>query len=188
MGNVAQAVAGIGEAVTNAARQAILSLPPIPAGDYDMTAINTSLPSKGFGYGTYGNTNGQYGTAWTIAVVMNLGLRWGNLFPDTPIAVGNISLQGGGYFAPHSTHQNGFDVDFGAFALPGTPEAANTSLPLNYWDANYSRSRTRSFFNLVLKLYPKSNILFNDSVLIGENICSASGGHDDHFHVSFVPN
>lgn len=176
-------------ALKSGAKRFVMSVPGVSSKNHDTVKVNAQLPHSGLGFGIYGWHGGQYGTHWTIAAIKDLGFKWYFMFPDTPVAVGNISkLNGADFSEDHQTHLSGFDVDFGAFPLPNTPAAKDTTVPLCYWEKDYSQSRTRSFFWLVYKLYPKSSILFNDPVLIGEGICIHSGGHDNHFHVSFVPN
>ncbi len=45
-----------------------------------------------------------------------------SLYPGThPLAVGDCSRKGGGYFDPHMSHQNGLDLDIGPYWLDGEP-------------------------------------------------------------------
>ena len=91
------------------------------------------------------------------------------------MGVGNISLENGGYMAPHSSHQQGVDVDVRPMRTDGQ-EAGVT-----IHQSAYSRSRTQALVSDFRRELSIRIILFNDSGVSGVRYWS---GHDNHFHVS----
>jgi murein endopeptidase len=91
------------------------------------------------------------------------------------MGVGNISLERGGYMAPHSSHQRGVDVDI----IPVRTDGREDGVTIH--QAAYSRSRTQSLLNLVWAELSIRVILFNDG---GVTRVQYWPGHDNHFHVS----
>jgi hypothetical protein len=55
-------------------------------------------------YGTPGDGAGQYAQAGALNVIFEVEIAWGAV-DSRAIGIGNISLEGGGAFPPHGTHQ-----------------------------------------------------------------------------------
>src|ERR1051325_2005379 len=76
--------------------------------------IETLLPESGPGFVTfYRGENGknQYGQQSTIDAALSVASAWNELHPDRPMAIGQISLKGGGPMGSHQLHQKGVDLD-----------------------------------------------------------------------------
>jgi len=143
--------------------------------------INTALPASGAGFYSYTSASKRYGLAKTIQAIQAVGAVWQRAHPGGPrLGIGDISLQGGGYMSPHSSHQKGIDVDIRPVTNNGRDE------PTTIYSSNYSRALTQELVNRlrsngVATVY---SILFNDRQVTG---VSPWEGHDNHLHVRFVP-
>lgn len=73
------------------------------------------LPAEGTGY-LRKNEKAPYGTDETVAILTWAFERMTQLYPGTAaVVVGDISAERGGKLRPHSSHQNGLDVDIGYY-------------------------------------------------------------------------
>lgn len=138
------------------------------------------LPASGAGYNCYGQVHKRYGHPKVIQALQYTANEWAKRYPNGPhIGIGNISLQGGGPMAPHSSHQHGLDVDISPVA------SSNEEIPLTWQAPKYSRQRTQELVNLIRSnvVLGIKTILFNDPNVTGVEYWD---GHDDHLHVSFV--
>ncbi len=74
----------------------------------------SELPQRGTGYvrvGRYGHATDE-----TIAYVQYASWVVSRMFPSTPpVAIGDLSAEGGGNLTPHVSHRSGRDVDIGFF-------------------------------------------------------------------------
>jgi len=141
-------------------------------------AIDELLPSRGYGFTTYGRTgNDQFGTRQMIQNIEEIGRAWGKM-SNTVIQIGDISRKGGGVFAPHATHRSGDMADIRPFRKDGK------MLPTNISDPQYDRETTRQFVLLIKKMLPNANVLFNDPQLIKEGLTKYAKGHGNHLHVN----
>ena len=149
---------------------------------FNNNRVDTPLRA-GEGYTSYSPQSNQYATARTIKAIQLLGQEWAKIHPEAKnnsgwqIAVGDISLSGGGEFPPHSSHQDGtaFDV------APIRRDRAD--LPTNVNDSSYDPAITRNLVQTIKRLYPNSTILFNDPALISEGLTQQYSGHDNHLHI-----
>lgn len=146
--------------------------------------VQTPLPRNATGlYSITGSPqSNQYGRAGVIDVIVALGFLFrfalGQLGIRARIGIGDISLQGGGPFPPHTSHQRGLDVDI----RPLRSDLAQ--LPVTWRDPNYSRVFTQLLVDLILSTFGNHVrvIFFNDPQIRGVTPFS---GHDNHLHVSF---
>ncbi len=156
---------------------------PVDAMDFNSlnnSRIDTDLGSRGPGWVTYNRDgNDQFGTPRTVARLKAVFAEWNRRHPDSPMSVGDMSRRGGGHFPPHSTHQNGKQVDL----RPQNRGGDNT--PMTWQSGQYSREKTREFMKLVKQMVPGTRFLFNDPKLIAEGLSSRAGGHDNHLHLMF---
>ncbi|MDR0469201.1 MAG: penicillin-insensitive murein endopeptidase [Peptococcaceae bacterium] len=134
------------------------------------------LPQTGgIGYDTSGCSeiytgNHQWGTPYTISCIQDLGTRWNVLGYETKygkIPIGDISLQNGGYFPPHGSHQIGIDVDI------------TTS--------GFTQDANRKLIQEILKTGDVVLIFYNDEVLLKEfpDIVQYYTDHDTHLHIRY---
>ena len=143
--------------------------------------IETLLPESGPGFVTfYRGENGknQYGQQSTIDAALSVASAWNELHPDRPMAIGQISLKGGGPMGSHQLHQKGVDLDI----RPERKDLENT--PVDMSDPQYSRTLTTELINLWWEEAPVKFVYFNDPSVIAAHLSQHSGGHDDHFHVN----
>lgn len=73
-----------------------------------------NLRDNGDGYTHYLGTDptdfDDWGTLELCRCIQLAARKWG-VFHNVRMQVGDMSLQNGGYFSPHSSHQNGIDAD-----------------------------------------------------------------------------
>ncbi|MCX5805758.1 MAG: penicillin-insensitive murein endopeptidase [Proteobacteria bacterium] len=135
------------------------------------------LPVSGYGFYTYGREDGHFGQEKTIESIKNIGESWSNICPEYQrIGVGNISLESGGKFLPHSSHQNGQDVD----VRPMRNDWVESNV--SYKSPYYSQELTQGLVNILLKNPNIDKILFNDPGIKG---VQPYKGHDNHLHIHF---
>jgi len=139
------------------------------------------MPASGAGYECYGPTEKRYGRPEVVRAIKHVCAEWAKAFPKGPrIGVGNLSFAEGGPMPPHTSHQNGTDVDL-------APVASNEEEIALTWDhPKYSRQRTQQLVNLIRNnpIVEVRTILFNDPDVTG---VEPWAGHDNHLHVSFFP-
>lgn len=70
-----------------------------------------------------------------ISLIATVGAQWYQNHPTPRIGVGDISLQNGGQFLPHSEHQNGLDVDI-RYVGKETSPGVNYEGPINLTNTN----------------------------------------------------
>lgn len=150
------------------------------------------LPEEGIGYyhfyGTDGRFTDNWGTLNLVRIIEEVGLEWNQRHPDGPrIGVGDMSLRTGGAFPPHSSHQNGMDVDVRyvrnnrlesqyAFSTDDDPDPQG-----------YSQAMTQELLEIfcesgeIDRIYvdPHANLTVQDCNLIVDN----TRGHYHHFHL-----
>jgi len=144
------------------------------------TNVDTLLPSSGRGYKVYNREPGgadQYGRAATIRAIQDLAEGWADVHTEIPIYVGDISLKGGGPFAPHATHRDGRDVDFRPFKHNGVEG------PTHVGAVDYDHVLTRELVLLIRSKFPTATILFNDRNMIRDRLTKHAAGHHNHLHV-----
>lgn len=119
--------------------------------------------------------NDDWGTANAIAQFKKVAADWNALGYGVRIGVGDISLQHGGYFSPHESHQNGLDMDIRCILTSGEG-------PCDWRNAGYSRARTQKLVDLLYATGQVERILFNDPNVSRVTYYS---GHDNHLHVDW---
>lgn len=139
------------------------------------------MPTAGKGFECYGKSEKRYGRPEVVQAMIEICAQWAEKFPNGPrIGVGNFSLAGGGPMPPHSSHQQGVDVDLAPIA------STADEIPLTWDHPKYSRQRTQFLVDLI-RNHPTvevKTILFNDPDVTGVEPWQ---GHDNHLHVSFLP-
>ena len=142
--------------------------------------IQTLLPESGPGFVTCNrglNGKNQFGQQSTIDAALAVGAAWKELHPDRPMAIGHISLRGGGPMAPHATHQNGVDLDI-------RPERKDgQDIEVDIFDSQYDRALTTELINLWWEKAPVTLVYFNDPTVIAAKLSRQAANHHHHFHV-----
>lgn len=158
------------------------------------------LPVSGTGYVGYnrndinGNTQkgksigdklglDQIGTKQTIERIMNIAREWNKIYADRDLEIGDVARPGGINTTEHQTHDgNEFDVR--------AQSKSKTVGPLDIrGNLDYDRPLTKEFILLVVRLYPGTQILFNDSDLdvtdaeTKNYVTKSSVDHYNHLHV-----
>jgi hypothetical protein len=151
------------------------------------------LPHAGEGWIANGGSpsSQQWGQPRVIQALVAIAKEWKRRGYGS-LVYGDISLQYGGPFPPHISHQFGVDIDI-------RPIGINDSHVNNVTTVNsrhYDRTRTRELIQLIQNngIIPVSkdsktgvwNIGFQDPILISEGLTVNWRGHEDHFHVRFV--
>jgi murein endopeptidase len=140
------------------------------------------LPQKpeDAGYYTYGTPAGgagQYADPRLLSLLLLVEHRWQGV-DDRKIGIGNISLAGGGRFAPHSSHRSGRDVDIRLFRKDGRPE------PVTRFNEQYDQAATARLINMFFESSLVELVYFNDPMIPRVRPLQH---HDDHFHVTIKP-
>jgi len=168
--------------VSAATYRALLAAVPADTTVLSGAAIDTVLPESGRGFTTFNREPGgadQVGLASTILAIQTIGAAWA-VGHDFPIFVGDISRRGGGSFPPHSAHKDGRDVDLRPFRHHGEPG------PTNIHEPSYDHALTRELVVLIRQKFAGVAILFNDPLLVADNLTRRFAGHDNHLHVRFA--
>jgi len=128
-------------------------------------------------YQTPDAIGGTWGTANTVATLQWVAQLWADRGHGARIGINDISLQHGGWFPPHSTHQQGVDADLRLMRNDGW------EAPVQSWrNSTYSRKLTQELVDLLYATGEVQFIFFNDPGVRGVRPWP---GHDDHLHVHF---
>ncbi|MEI6064630.1 MAG: penicillin-insensitive murein endopeptidase [Pseudanabaena sp. ELA748] len=138
------------------------------------------IADSGSGFECYGPDHKRFGRPEVLKAITSVAEEWAKRYPSGPrLGVGNLSLEQGGEMPPHTSHQDGVDVDFAPIA------STNAEIGLTWTAPEYSRDRTQELVNL-LKANPHAQvklILFNDPDV---QDVEPWAGHDNHLHVRFI--
>jgi hypothetical protein len=139
--------------------------------------IQTQL-TDGPGIFGYYSADKRYGTASTIAALIEVGRIWKLRRGAPRVGIGDISLQGGGDIAGHDSHETGRDVDIRPLRNDGTEG------PITWSQAKYSGDLTQELVDIIYANgVVKVNVIgFNDPNIQG---CVNWNNHDNHLHVRF---
>lgn len=145
-----------------------------------MQPIETQLPVSGPGFVTCNRGHegkNQWGQQSTIDAALTVGAAWNALHSDRPVAIGHISLRGGGPMEPHATHQKGVDLDI-------RPERKDgQDIEVDIFDSQYDRALTTELINLWWEKAPVALVYFNDPTVIAAKLSRQASNHHHHFHV-----
>ena len=128
-------------------------------------------------YGTPGSGAGQYAQAGALSVIFEVESAW-SAIDSRSIGIGNISLEGGGPFPPHGTHQQGLEFDVRPLRTDGA------RAQVTWYDAAYDRAATQRLVDTLRATRQVDRILFNDPNIKG---VTPYIGHDNHLHVKVKP-
>ena len=153
--------------------------PPVDPGPSTNTYRQPQLGAA-TGLCAYGYRHKRYGKDSAMDRLENVGKSYKNR-GEGYISVGNISLNGGGYMAPHSSHQVGLDIDL----RPMRSDNGQCSSAMQWNWNGYDRDATRQLIKDLRATGRIKTILFNDPTLIKEGLSTYWKGHDNHLHVRF---
>ena len=111
---------------------------------------------------TLWNADRAWGTPQLIEAIQSAAeeVRW--LVPDAdPLVVGDMSMEGGGYFAGHKSHREGLDADIGLFSGHARQTRAFNDLDATTFDVASNWILIRSF----LKTGLVDRILLDQSLI-----------------------
>ncbi|HEU0225598.1 MAG TPA: RHS repeat-associated core domain-containing protein, partial [Steroidobacteraceae bacterium] len=152
-----------------------------PQGQRKLMRLPQNAEESGYyNYGTPGGGEGQFGRPETIQLILDVGHSWART-GASDFGVGNISLEDGSYFPPHSptgSHTTGFGFDVRPMRLDGAAS------PSTWTSSKYDRAATQALVDQFVSTGRVRNILFNDPKIRG---VSPSQGHDNHLHVNVKP-
>jgi murein endopeptidase len=134
----------------------------------------------------------DWGTLALCKCIQKTGRDWGIAPPR--MGVGDMSLQNGGYFPPHGSHQNGIDVDMRYVRSDEVEDAMD--IASSHQRENYDTTRTMGLFVAFIENCNVTDIFCDISTMGFTNEDLAmwadkpninwmkySSGHTDHFHV-----
>lgn len=146
-----------------------------------MQPIETQLPVSGPGFVTCNRDSQagihQYGQQSSIDATLAVASTWHALHPDRPMAIGHISLRGGGDISGHVTHEDGVDLDI----RPERKDGQN--IEVDIFDSQYDRALTTELINLWWEKAPVDLVYFNDPTVIAAKLSRQASNHHHHFHV-----
>lgn len=131
------------------------------------------LPASGPGYYAYSAAYRRWGLPRMIYGFQRVARLWDQQ-PRPRLGVGDVSLENGGPFPPHVSHQRGVDMDVRPVRNDGV------EAPVTIYDSTYSRARTQTLIDLFRSETSINLILFNDRATTGTQTWP---GHDNHLHV-----
>jgi len=145
-------------------------------------AIN--LKDVGVGYRHYRGGDPSDGDDWGSLALINcieaIGRRWGDRRPR--ININDLSVNTGGRFSPHRSHQNGLDVDVRYVRNDGADGPLDLELTPDLHDADATREMLEAFFAAC-----PVHVVFADLDSLGFKPGDArvrhANGHSNHFHV-----
>jgi len=167
-------------------------------GGYIEKAFN--LPNQGTGYYHYNPDKGEplidtddWGVLALINMIEGAGRLWvWNEYSPPRIGVGDLSKgdqytqQFGGYFPPHSCHQNGLEVDIRYVRNDDLDSALNIAWYPEYFDEFATEILIRYLIrNAHIELI-YVDTLHSSLNHIGYSFILHLSGHSDHFHVRII--
>jgi hypothetical protein len=150
----------------------------IPAGSRREGFINDELADV--------SDNHDFGTSWIAETLRGAGLTYradflGSHRDAARIHINDISMPHGGQTPDHATHQTGLCCDI---KLPRRDGKAGG---ITFESPSYDRQAMRAILRALLAQQLASRVLFNDPVLVAENLCIEVTGHHDHVHFDIHP-
>lgn len=132
------------------------------------------------------NDNHDFGTHWLadtiLAIAKDYQSNYRNSHTDAaPFVINNVSMPLGGETPAHSGHETGLMCDV------LLPRKGGRYGGIEWSDAIYDRSAARALLQSIQKQKLVRLVLFNDTTLRGENLCTYSDGHNNHIHFEIDP-
>lgn len=178
-------------------------------GSYGRLANASVLPARGEGFESVSDPDSSAGTGHMISLIVNSAAAIHQAYPDVIVRIGDIARTQGGYFyPPHKSHQNGLDADIlfmGARNWESVldPDGQVTSRfdfvkNWQYWRSitaqQFSRNgKVESILSMIL-VAPEIKIALcqwaNANAMLEDPLnrevmrrLRPTEGHDDHFHI-----
>jgi hypothetical protein len=110
------------------------------------------------------------------------------LADGSPVGVGDISLDHGGFLLNHTSHQEGLDVDLRMIRVDRQQCDPSPAGGCEFTEACYDRNGTRVLINSLLDAAHGHIplIIFDDPALQGyRGVVRGNGNHSDHLHVRY---
>jgi hypothetical protein len=150
----------------------------MPAGSKEDGFVNDELADH--------SDNHDFGTSWLADTLHGAGAKYKADFlsshPNAAVlSINDTSLPRGGPTPAHATHQSGLASDI------RLPHRDGSVGGITVLAAAYDRTAMRAMLNAFLAQPLAKRVLLNDSVLIGEGLCSHAVGHDNHAHFEAKP-
>ena len=146
-----------------------------------LVQLPQNFPNSGFyNYGTPVNGAGQYGAPAVMEVIGAAGKQW-QQGGNAPMGVGNISLEHGGPFPPHSEtgdHARGTGFDMRPIRKDRRPVGVDITSP------EYDRDATQHEIETVRVTEGVEKVFFNDTSIPGVERLDK---HDNHIHFAIKP-
>ena len=143
-------------------------------------------PNSGTGYYHFLGTDTADTDDWGCPDhIHDMIIAVGNSWNQSPrMGVVDISKEGGGYWSPHSAHQNGRDVDIRYVRSDGVEGSYNFDLDTSPYPG-YDQEATQELVNLFIA--EGATVIYVDS---RSGIPEVGGvayyvGHQHHFHVRY---
>lgn len=86
---------------------------------YGSLLNGTVLPERGQAFERIGRDRSNWSTGYMISMIEGAAREMTHLYPKNIVQVGGISKEGGGFFPPHKSHQNGLDADIAYMGVDG---------------------------------------------------------------------
>lgn len=146
-----------------------------------------NLPDRGPGYIHFRGGDPVDRDDWASFAVIrcleSVGREWAS--SDLRVNVGDLSLQPGGRFVPHGSHQNGLDLDVRYVRR----DDENAPLDLRWQSEHYDPIATRELMDTFIRRCPVQ-LIFVDTTAVdftNEDLAAPvlihAQGHSNHFHV-----
>lgn len=155
-------------------------------------SIEDGSVAEGYFYNKGAGVTGddRYGTDWLMNTIRGAGehyltLLGGALGDNVAINVHELSAEHAGD-SGHTTHRTGLNVDVRLPRNDGTTGDDNSKNVggVTHSSGEYNQDATRLILQSFQAQPLVKTVLFNDPVLIGEGLCSAYVGHDNHIHAA----
>lgn len=144
--------------------------------------------AEGFINDELADTNDQhdYGTDWLADTIRAAAADYLSTYRNAHagaalIVVNDVSLPQGGDTPDHAGHETGLACDL---KLPRTDGSAGG---ITVSSSTYDRAAARAQLQSLRRQPLVSRMFLNDTVLIGEGLCTQAAGHDNHIHFEIRP-
>jgi hypothetical protein len=143
-----------------------------------------NLPDEGEGYYHYYGSDpidtDDWGTLALINIIEGGGRSWWEWHVTPRAGFGDMSLQNGGNWPPHTSHQNGLDVDVRYVRNDGEEASINIATQQELYDSH----ATADLMNCLIQ---NGNIVViyidEEHANLENGVLQHWPGHETHFHV-----
>lgn len=133
------------------------------------------------------NDDHDYGANWFATIIRDASAHYRDNHlsahaDDALLTVNDVSKPRGGDTSDHAGHETGMSGDLRLPRKDGTAPGNTT-----FKSPEYDQDAMRSMLQALQAQTSVTKVLFNDPVLIGEGLCVAHAGHDNHVHLEIEP-